>query len=534
VTFSPKDRRSLNPAVEPLPQWNQGRKLIVPDFNPLRSLLKSLFVQLYNFSLHVNMDPISVIAMVGTVAATINTVAAQVMTIKQLHDQIKAADIHLMSLIAQLNAIKAALTQIQELIQTANYNETLQSDLELSIQACELHMQYLDQKTSKLKTKNAGGALKFRSRVKVVFESDDMEACLGRLNHQATALNLLITVLTSKTVTEQKQMLQRSGTRKIFKQIQEDKASVMDETASMVVHRDAESVRNAAIRTKSEPIISKTPWKRFGFDHQILRSKAYGGKRSSKVEPVKPTLTESVSEADIDSVDEAATLVEEPEESSPSLKVDVSGLSLEPPSKGPVRFSRMLAFDNASGNISTLIAHAQYLWNAQDHKPSQRLSRVSSVHSHRLSTRYFDVSIHVQPITDTNHGQVNDEFLASYRDVSSILFAGSLAAYQHDAMRLENDLALFARTANDYHLWLAKIVLFLDTGDLDPYGAQGISDDVARRFLHAARAGASNDRIHVVAGDADETAAGRIFAVCNETGRVQENKWAGLTKTPTY
>ena len=480
------------------------------------------------------MDPISVVAMVGAVAATINTVASQIMAIKQLHDQIKSADVHLMSLIAQLNAIKAALAQIQELIQTADYNETLQSDLDLSVQACELHMKYLDQKTSRLKSKNAGAALKFRSRVKIVFESDDMEACLGRLNHQATALNLLITVLTSKTVTEQKQMLQRSGTRKIFKQIQEDKVSMLDETASMVVHRDAESVRNAAIRTKSEPIISKNPWKRFGFDHQLLGSKAYGGRRSSKVEQVKPTLIGNVSEVDADSVDEAATLVEEPEVTSPNLEEDVSGLSLEPPSNGPVRFSRMLAFDNASGHISNLIGHAQYLWNAQDHKPSQRLLRTSSVQNHRLSTRYFDVSIHVQPVTDSNHGQVNEDFLASYRDVSSILFAGSLAAYQYDSMRLEKDLALFARTANDYHLWLAKMVLFLDTSDLDPYGAKGISDDVAKRFLHAARAGASNDRIHVVTGEADEMAAGRIFAVCNETGRVQENKWAGLTKTPTY
>lgn len=479
------------------------------------------------------MDPVSVVAMVGTVAAVINNVAVQIMAIKQLHDQIKTADVHLMSLIAQLNAIKAALMQIENLVQTNAYDEQVQDDLQLSIQACELHMAYLDQKISKLKTKKASSALKFGSKVRVVFESDDMEACMGRLNHQATALNLLITVLTSKTVTEQKQMLHRSGTRKIFKQIQEDKASLLDETASMVVHRDAGSVRNAAIRTKSEPVIGKSPWKRFGFDHQILGSKAYGGKKSSKTNPEGPVVTESVTEVDAESVDEAATLVEEPEATSPSLKVDVSGQSLEPPPTNPVRFSRMLAFDNASDNISHLIGHAQHLWNAQDHKPSQRLSRTSSVQNYRLSTRYFDVSIHVQPISDINHGQVNDEFLASYRDVSSILFAGSLADYQNDSIRLGKDLALFARTANDYHLWLAKIVLFLDTSDMDPYGAQSLSDDVANKFLHAARAGASNDRIHVVTGEADEMAAGRIFAVCNETGRVQESKWAGLTRSPT-
>src|SRR6201995_4529325 len=101
------------------------------------------------------MDPVSVIAMVGPVAAVINSVAVQIMTIKSLHDQIKTADVHLMSLVAQLNSIKAALALIQELIQTADYNEQLQMDLELALQAAQLHMDYLDSKISKLKTKNA-------------------------------------------------------------------------------------------------------------------------------------------------------------------------------------------------------------------------------------------------------------------------------------------------------------------------------------------------------------------------------------------
>lgn len=477
--------------------------------------------------------------MIANVAGTIEAVADLVRTIEQIYDQIKAADANITSLVAQLNAIKAALTQIKQLIVTANYDEQLQEDLVISTQACQLHMTYLDEVISRLKTKHGASTLRFRSKVRVMFESDNMAACLCRLDHQASALNLLITVLTSKTVTEQKTMLQRSGTRKIFKQIREDKASVLDETASLVVHRDTESVRGAAIRTKSEPIITMNPWKRFGFDNQILRSKAYIKNRASMVMSEQEEPMENVRETETESIDEAATLIEgsdpdlDPETLPSSLELDIAGMSLEPPRNKPIRFSRMLAFDNPSKNVCILISHAQDLWNAQDYKPSQPTSRTSSVQNHRLSTRYFDVSIHVQAITDGNHSQVNESFLANYCDVSSILFAGSLSAYQHDSTRLDRDLALFARTANDYHLWLAKIVLFLDTSDLDAYGAQGISDDVAKKFLHAARAGASNDRIHVVTGEPDEMAAGRIFAVCNETGRVQENKWAGLTRSPT-
>ena len=306
------------------------------------------------------MDPISVVAMVGTVAAVVNTVVVQIMAIKSLHEQIQTADVHLMSLIAQLNSIKAALAQIQELIQTANYDKQLESDLELALQASQLHMEYIDQKLSKLKTKNAGSALKFRSRVRVVFESADMEAVMGRLSHQATALNLLITVLTSKSVVEQRAMLQRSNTRKIFKQIQEDKANVLDETASIVVLRDDESVRQAAIRTKSEPIVSKNPWKRFGFDSQILGTKAYNGKRTRRSTSEKEIVTANVREVETESVDEAATLVEEPE-TTPDLGLDVGGLTLDEADKKPVRFSRMLAFDSAGTNVPNLIGHAKYL-----------------------------------------------------------------------------------------------------------------------------------------------------------------------------
>lgn len=475
------------------------------------------------------MEPLSCLAMVGTIAAVINGVATQIMDIKALHDKIKIADVHLMSLIAQLNSIKAALVQIQDLIQACHYDKQLEMDLELSLQASRLHMDYIGSKISKLKTKNAASALKFHSRVRVVFESVDMDACVGRLNHQATALNLLITVLTSKSVTEQKNMLQRSNTRKVFKQIQEDQASMLDDTASLRVQRDVGSVRHAAIRMKSAPIINKSPWKGFAFDRQILSSKAYGKKSNTK-----ETIEENVPETDQESIDEAATLVEQPDTPTDSVKVDISALNLPSSDAGTVRFTRMLALGGPDSNISGLIAHAQHLWNAQSQNPTQTLSISSPVQNHRLSTRYFDVSIHVHSIDDQSRRQVNDEFLASYRDVSSILFAANLSAYQKDPIRLQKDLVLFARTANDYHLWLAKIVLFLDTTGLDPYGAQGISMDVAEKFLRAAKAGASNDRIHILTGQVDEMAAGTIFAVCNESGRVQENKYAGLTRSPTY
>lgn len=483
------------------------------------------------------MEVVSGLAIAGTVAALVNNLAIMVMDIKRLHDQFKSADAQLMSFVAQLSTIKAALVQIQDLLQTAQYNEQLQMDLELALQATQLHIDFIESKLSKFKTKNAASTLRFGNKVKMVFESEDMQACLQRLNHQATALNLLITVLTSKSVTEQKAMLQRSITRRVFRQIQEDNSSLLDETSSMCVQRDNESVRNAIARTKSEPFITKNPWKRFPFDSQVLGSRAYTGKLFRRQASGKNVITEEVSEMDSESVqDDATTLVADSElESIDAAKPKLDLKMADDIVTKPPRFSKMLAFGHEQSDVSNIVAHAQRLWNASDAtKASHFLARKQTSHMHRLSTRYFDLSISAHTLDEYHGYGTSEELLHRYRDVSSILFIVNLSVYPYDNRRLDRDLELFARTANDYNLWLAKIILFLETTNLDPYSARGMSEDVKQRFMKAGRAGINDERIHVVVGESDEMAAGTIFAVCNESERMQENKWAGLTKSPTY
>ena len=237
-----------------------------------------------------------------------------------------------------------------------------------------------------------------------------------------------------------------------------------------------------------------------------------------------------------DSLDDAETLVEEPESllqlQTPHNKRN-PGLYDKKLAPAP-RYSKMLAFGHDESDISSLVAHAQHLWQVSDLDLTQQPSKSSAKQIYRLSTRYFDVSIHAHTFEEYRRQGSNDELLASYRDVSSILFVVNMDEYHYDNRKLEQDLELFRRTVNDYHLWLAKIVLFLNTANLDPYSTQGVSNEMQTRFMRAGGTGATNDRIHVVTGEADEMTAGTIFAVTNEDGRVQSNKWAGLTKSPTY
>ena len=481
------------------------------------------------------MEPVSCVALAGAITTVINNVMHQAVAIKALTDQIKNADAQLISLVAQLNSIKVALGQVRELVLTADYDDQLRMDLELALQASQLQMDFLDSKISKMKTKNAASSLKFRSKLRLVLEDDAMMACLGRLGHQTTALNLLITVMTNKSVTEQRTMLQRSNTRKVFKQIKEDNTSLLDETASMHVLRDQDSVRHSYARTRSEPLITKNPWKRFSFDTQVLGSKAYGGKVLRSKSSEKVTSSETVIEAGEESVEDAEPLVDDSRLQIPTATDGIIDEDMYDENyEGTPRFSKMLAFCDANDDISDLVKHARHLWNVADSKPVRQNSGDSSASSLRLKTRYFDLSIHSYTFDEYSSYGAKEDLLTSYKDVSSILFAAKLSVYDKYARRLDRDVELFRRALNDYNLWLAKIILFLDTTDLDQSSARWISGDVEQRFMHAGGAGASDGRIHVVVGEADEMAAGTIFAVCNESGKVRANKWAGLTKSPTF
>ena len=474
-----------------------------------------------------------VIGLVASIITIVVEVKNGVQAVKALNDQVQGAEVYLLSLMAQLNSIAAAFAQIHELIQTADYDRPLQMDLELSVDASRIHMEYINSKISKLRRKNAGSALKLRSKIRVAFETEGMDACLQRLNHQATALNLLITVLMSKSVNEQNTLLRRSKTRKVFQKVRDDKASVIDETASMMVLRDASSIRDAVFRSQSEPVLSMGPWRRFSFDDQVLDSKAYGSNLPRRHLKESDMAVEDVIGSDSDSVDDQETLFDDadlpPELSKRPTTTSPSEAYADATHDSP-RISRMLAISHEECNFQSIIAQAQQLWNAPKCEGSPLRMQGSWLQTYRLHTGYFDLGIDSHTLRSHNVSSVDEDLLASYEDVSNILFAAHVSVYSYDAMRLEKDLSLFARIANNYHVRTAKIVLFLDTTDLEYYDDPEICNEIKEKFLDAGHAGASNGSIYVVTGEADEATVGRIFELCNETGAPQANQYAGLSR----
>lgn len=255
------------------------------------------------------MDPVSAISLAGSV---LNIVGAITGMIKSLHDfrrHWKEADLTVALLMSQLTTLKAALNQIAEWISSSladvpQYHQ-LTIDLEESLSSCNVLITFMGHHLSKLAWTEAK-ALNYESRIRVVLEDKAMKDCLDHLNNQTNALNLLLTVFnwldefsfhilrtssaddwSSRTQSEQKELLEHRKSRRVFEQIKDD-------SSSLIVLHDAASHFSTDTGANSSNLSI-----RFIFDGELLGSKVYQGTMRSLIRRIihrgKDARTDSIS-----------------------------------------------------------------------------------------------------------------------------------------------------------------------------------------------------------------------------------------------
>lgn len=101
------------------------------------------------------------------------------------------------NLIAQLNAVKAALVQIQEWIDSGHpeMHYQLVMDMDASIRACGTVMEMMEEKLPELHKLLVEGSSSGRSKLRLVFSSSDVDNLQKALERQTSALNLLLTAI---------------------------------------------------------------------------------------------------------------------------------------------------------------------------------------------------------------------------------------------------------------------------------------------------------------------------------------------------
>ncbi|KAK5132120.1 hypothetical protein LTR08_000371 [Meristemomyces frigidus] len=523
------------------------------------------------------MDPVTAISMVSGISGAVQNIALLILRIRNFCQQVKVANVYLVGLIAQLNTIKSALEQIDILMQTGKYDYQVQMDLDLAIQASELHIALLDKQLVQFKTKRKDPyALRVQSKIRTVFESDGMEACCTRLDRQANALNLLITVLTSRTITEQKTMLQRSKSRKVFDQVRED-------AASMHVLTDSDSFTTA--RRNPGPLAAKLPWRRFDFDNEVSDSRAYQSRinRPTRRWSDKNTVQDEVSDLsdnrdfiaekrENDDIDRQADRPSLPRMNSNFLSrllkretdkdaamqqtdelefhEDFVDDEQEHESVPTAKYLCKVLSVGDGDAIRALVSHGRHIWGLPEEAlPVPHRGRDATIF--KLNTPCYDISIYHH--IDVGDAAAREQIGPRYRDVSCVIMVIKLADYTRGAMsktdgqalKFDHHSVVFHEFANDHHLLLARIALLLDTtglqaalserpaqpwllGDGEKVTVKSFAHAVKLRVGQAGGIGASSDRIHVLVGVPDDIVASAIFAIASQASQERTHKWLGL------
>lgn len=219
------------------------------------------------------MDPISIIGLAGSIVSIVDVVTKSLKALNELRLRWLEADLTLMLLITQLGTLKAALGQIAEWINSCLATDPHQHyqliiDLESALSCCKTLITLMDRHISKLEwNDHIDQPISFERRVRVALKDGAITDCLNHLGNQTNALNLLLTAFNCRNQSEQRALLEKKKSRKIFEQIRDDSSSLA------VLYDSASFITSLTNVTETSSKLSL----KFRFDGELLRSKIYQG-----------------------------------------------------------------------------------------------------------------------------------------------------------------------------------------------------------------------------------------------------------------
>ena len=139
-------------------------------------------------------DPITIIGTAGAVSNIVELLNSTIGSLRRLCAQWRDADLMFLNLVAQMTALKAALSKIQDWAESESEDphHQLIMDLDLSLECCRAFVQRIDLQVSGLRLKETL-KLDKASRAKLLFGGKSMEEIQKMLERQTNALSLLLT-----------------------------------------------------------------------------------------------------------------------------------------------------------------------------------------------------------------------------------------------------------------------------------------------------------------------------------------------------
>ncbi|KAJ5612350.1 hypothetical protein N7510_005544 [Penicillium lagena] len=144
------------------------------------------------------MDPVTVFGIISGGVQVAGAILSTVDGLNKLLGKFNDADLTIGSLIRELKCIRTALTSLREWAETNARGPTPEEYLEgltVAMDGCQTVMEVLEEDVSTLvRGTHYDGAMRFRTRVKVMWNEEAMQAHQGRLHAQVLALQLLLQV----------------------------------------------------------------------------------------------------------------------------------------------------------------------------------------------------------------------------------------------------------------------------------------------------------------------------------------------------
>ncbi|KAM7191373.1 GNA-3 g protein alpha subunit GNA-3 [Rhypophila sp. PSN 637] len=210
-------------------------------------------------------DPISILGTAGAVANIIDVLGKIIITFAELRSQWQEADLAVLALESELAALNAALTRIKEWAESCSDDphHQLTMDLDRCVVCCRLLIGRIDAELSQFQT-TAENRLDVASKFRLLLKTKDFEHIQHMIGKQTAAMTLLLTACNTAMLSKQKGLLEDSQTRRVFKTMQDD-------TASLLVHRDVDSLLTGtatSITSSKRSVI-------FEFDSTLFISRIY-------------------------------------------------------------------------------------------------------------------------------------------------------------------------------------------------------------------------------------------------------------------
>ncbi|MCJ1314931.1 hypothetical protein MMC15_000245 [Xylographa vitiligo] len=216
------------------------------------------------------MDPVSIAGLAASVLSIVNVIAKNVNALSTLQAKHSNADLSVFLLIGQLSTLKAALGLISVWIKTAGLaakSEHLQlvEDLRVALNGCEVLILILDDRVDQLANKEGSEGLKVQGKIVFLWEEQELGVYVNHLNNQVNALNLLLSAIRCRSLSQERTLLQSLESRHVIQRLRDD-------TSSVLLLQDSELHFSGKTVSTSNSKLFETV---FDFDGEVLNSKVY-------------------------------------------------------------------------------------------------------------------------------------------------------------------------------------------------------------------------------------------------------------------